>query len=56
MTQRETNLIAKGGQTGADLGGKSEIFYNANEAKLKATMKKLDTSVPKIARTTSRNG
>ena len=46
------DLIAKGGDGGIDLGGKSSVFYDTDK-KFK-TMKRLDKSVPVMKNTTDR--
>ena len=55
MTERDKDLINKGGDAGIKLGGKSSQFYDEN-AKIKATMKRLDRGLPKMVRSTDRNG
>ena len=49
---RKADLIDKGGDEGADLGGKASVFYNSN-VKL-AQMKNLDKGIPKFNKVTAR--
>jgi hypothetical protein len=49
---RDQKLIAKGGETGRDLGSKSNVFYDTD--KKFNVMKRLDRSVPLLDRTTQR--
>lgn len=48
-------MIAKGGDTGVDLGGKSEIFHNPN-SKFKVSMRRIDKGIPKMNKLTDRKG
>jgi len=54
-SKREKDLIAKGGDTGIDLGGKSEIFHNP-DAKFKVSMRKIDKGIPILHKITDRKG
>lgn len=50
---RDSKLIDKGGNSGIDLDGKTDMYYNVTEPKMKQ-MEKLDTHIPKMTKMTNR--
>ena len=53
FSERQPDLIQKGGDAGIELGGKSEIFYD-EKVKEKACMKRLNAGIATQAKTTNR--
>ena len=54
---RDKDLIAKRGENGAELGGKSDVYYGGHEERcMRATKRRFDTGIPKIEKVTNRKG
>ncbi len=54
VTERDKDLIDKGGDAGVKIGGKCSKFYDEN-TKISATMKRLDAGMPKMNKSTNRS-